>query len=60
MELSIGTQVERDIIDEKRHDGIAAARAKGTGRPRLVNDKLLIEALTLKEAASRCLRSLAD
>jgi len=25
-------------------------RAKGTGRPRLVNDKLLIEALTLKEA----------
>ena len=45
-------QLERDIMDEKRRDGIAAARAKGVrfGRPRLVSDKLLTEALALKES----------
>jgi len=50
--LAAVAQLERDIMDEKRRDGIAAARAKGIkfGRPRLVNDKLLIEALTLKES----------
>src|SRR5215467_3597857 len=50
--LAAVAQLERDIMDEKRRDGIAAARAKGIkfGRPRLVNDKLLIEAQTLKES----------
>ena len=45
-------QLERDIMDEKRRDGIAAARAKGVrfGRPRVVSDKLLAEALALKES----------
>ena len=45
-------QLERDIMDEKRRDGIAAARAKGVrfGRPRVVSDKLLVEALALKES----------
>jgi len=44
-------QLERDIMDEKRRDGIAAARAKGVkfGRPRLVTDKLQTEAQALKE-----------
>lgn len=34
-------QLERDILDEKRRDGIAAARARNVkfGRPTLVNDK---------------------
>jgi DNA invertase Pin-like site-specific DNA recombinase len=43
-------QLERDIMDEKRRDGIAAARANGVrfGRPRLVSDKLQAEALALK------------
>ena len=43
-------QLERDIMDEKRRDGIAAARAKGVkfGRPRLVNDKLEAEARRLR------------
>ncbi len=45
-------QLERDIMDEKRRDGIAAARARGVrfGRPRLVNEKLQAEALALKES----------
>jgi DNA invertase Pin-like site-specific DNA recombinase len=43
-------QLERDIMDEKRRDGIAAARANGVrfGRQRLVSDKLQAEALALK------------
>src|SRR5215475_6702925 len=50
--LAAVAQLERDILDEKRRDGIAAARAKGVkfGRPRLVSDKLLTEALALKES----------
>jgi DNA invertase Pin-like site-specific DNA recombinase len=38
--------------DEKRRDGIAAARARGVrfGRPRLVSEKLEAEALALKES----------
>jgi DNA invertase Pin-like site-specific DNA recombinase len=45
-------QLERDIMDEKRRDGIAAARANGVkfGRPGLVNEKLRTEAKTLKES----------
>jgi DNA invertase Pin-like site-specific DNA recombinase len=45
-------QLERDIMDEKRRDGIAAARARGVrfGRPRLVHEKLEAEALALKES----------
>ena len=44
-------QLERDIMDEKRRDGIAAARARNVkfGRPRLVNDKLEAEARALKK-----------
>jgi len=44
-------QLERDIMDEKRRDGIAAARARNVkfGRPRLVNDRLEAEARTLKK-----------
>ena len=43
-------QLEKAIMDEKRRDGIAAARARGVpfGRPRLVTDKLQAEALALK------------
>jgi DNA invertase Pin-like site-specific DNA recombinase len=39
--LAAVAQIERDILDEKRRDGIAAARAKGVwfGRPRLVRPK---------------------
>jgi DNA invertase Pin-like site-specific DNA recombinase len=50
--LAAVAQLERDIMDEKRRDGIAAARANGVkfGRPRLVSDKLLTEALALKES----------
>jgi DNA invertase Pin-like site-specific DNA recombinase len=50
--LAAVAQLERDILDEKRRDGIAAARAKGVkfGRPRLVSDKLLAEARSLKES----------
>jgi DNA invertase Pin-like site-specific DNA recombinase len=50
--LAAVAQLERDIMDEKRRDGIAAARAKGVkfGRPRLVSDKLQSEALALKES----------
>jgi DNA invertase Pin-like site-specific DNA recombinase len=50
--LSAVAQLERDILDEKRRDGIAAARAKGVkfGRPRLVSDKLQAEARSLKES----------
>jgi DNA invertase Pin-like site-specific DNA recombinase len=50
--LSAVAQLERDILDEKRRDGIAAARAKGVkfGRPRLVSDKLQAEAMSLKES----------
>jgi DNA invertase Pin-like site-specific DNA recombinase len=50
--LAAVAQLERDIMDEKRRDGIAAARAKGVkfGRPRLVNDKLQTGALALKES----------
>ena len=49
--LAAVAQLECHILDEKRRDGIAAARAKGVkfGRPRLVNDKLQSEALALKE-----------
>ena len=45
-------QLERDIMDEKRRDGIAAARARGVrfGRPRLVNEKLEAEARALKKS----------
>jgi DNA invertase Pin-like site-specific DNA recombinase len=45
-------QLERDIMDEKRRDGIAAARARGVrfGRPRLVSEKLQAEARALKES----------
>src|SRR5215510_6790477 len=44
-------QLERDIMDEKRRDGIAAARANGIkfGRPRLVSTKLQVEASALKQ-----------
>jgi len=50
--LSAVAQLERDILDEKRRDGIAAARAKGVkfGRPRLVSDELQAEAMSLKES----------
>jgi DNA invertase Pin-like site-specific DNA recombinase len=50
--LAAVAQLERDIMDEKRRDGIAAARAKGVifGRPRLVSDKLRTDALALKES----------
>jgi DNA invertase Pin-like site-specific DNA recombinase len=50
--LAAVAQLERDIMDEKRRDGIAAARANGVkfGRPRLVSNKLLTEALVLKES----------
>jgi len=43
-------QLERDIMDEKRRDGIAAARARNVrfGRPRLVNEQLQAEARALK------------
>ena len=39
-------------MDEKRRDGIAAARARGVrfGRPRLINEKLQAEAVALKES----------
>ena len=42
-------------MDEKRRDGIAAARDKGVrfGRPRVVSDKLLAEPLALKESVRR-------
>jgi DNA invertase Pin-like site-specific DNA recombinase len=45
-------QLERDIMDEKRRDGIVAARANGVrfGRPRLVNEQLQAEARALKES----------
>jgi DNA invertase Pin-like site-specific DNA recombinase len=45
-------QLERDIMDEKRRDGIAAARTRGVrfGRPRLINEKLQAEAVALKES----------
>jgi DNA invertase Pin-like site-specific DNA recombinase len=44
-------QLERDIMDEKRRDGIAAAKAKNVrfGRPKLVNKELRAEALALKK-----------
>jgi DNA invertase Pin-like site-specific DNA recombinase len=44
-------QLERDIMDEKRRDGIAAARERGVkfGRPRLVTVQLESEARTLKQ-----------
>ena len=44
-------QLERDIMDEKRRDGIAAARARNVrfGRPRLVNEQLQAEARALKK-----------
>jgi DNA invertase Pin-like site-specific DNA recombinase len=50
--LSAVAQLERDILDEKRRDGIAVARAKGVkfGRPRVVSDKLQAEARSLKES----------
>ena len=50
--LAAVAQLERDILDEKRRDGIAAARAKGVrfGRPRLVSPKLQTEAVALKES----------
>jgi hypothetical protein len=42
-------------MDEKRRDGIAAARANGVrfGRPKLVNEQLQAEARALKTAANR-------
>lgn len=48
--LGAVAQLERDIMDEKRKDGIAAARAKGKkfGRPRMVNEKIEAEARQLK------------
>jgi DNA invertase Pin-like site-specific DNA recombinase len=44
-------QLERDIMGEKRRDGIAAARARNVrfGRPRLVNEQLQAEARALKK-----------
>jgi DNA invertase Pin-like site-specific DNA recombinase len=50
--LAAVAQLERDIMDEKRKDGIAAARAKGKkfGRPRVVTDKIEAEARHLKAA----------
>jgi DNA invertase Pin-like site-specific DNA recombinase len=49
--LAAVAQLERDILDEKRREGIAA-RAKGVrvGRPRLVSPKLQTEAMALKES----------
>lgn len=48
--LAAVAQLERDIMDEKRKDGIAAARAKGKkfGRPRVITDKIEAEARQLK------------
>jgi DNA invertase Pin-like site-specific DNA recombinase len=48
--LAAVAQLERDIMDEKRKDGIAAARAKGKkfGRPKVVSEKLEAEARQLK------------
>jgi DNA invertase Pin-like site-specific DNA recombinase len=48
--LGAVAQLERDMLDEKRRDGIAAARAKGTkfGRPRVVDEKIEAEARQLK------------
>src|SRR5262245_13727977 len=48
--LGAVAELERDMLDEKRKDGIAAARAKGKkfGRPRVVTDKLQDEARQLK------------
>jgi DNA invertase Pin-like site-specific DNA recombinase len=50
--LAAVAQLERDIMDEKRRDGIAAARANGVkfGRPRLVSTKLQVEAKALKQS----------
>ena|SRR5215470_3308065 len=55
----IGTQVERDIMDEKRRDGIAAARQghrSTTAGQRQAADR----GTDTEGSASRCLRSLAD
>lgn len=48
-------QLERDILDEKRRDGIAAARAKGVkfGRPRKIDDSVCVEARELKQRGLR-------
>jgi DNA invertase Pin-like site-specific DNA recombinase len=48
--LAAVAQLERDIMDEKRRDGIAAARAKGRkfGRPKVLNEKLEAEARALR------------
>jgi DNA invertase Pin-like site-specific DNA recombinase len=48
--LGAVAELERDMLDEKRKDGIAAARAKGKkfGRPRVVTDALEAEARQLK------------
>jgi DNA invertase Pin-like site-specific DNA recombinase len=48
--LGAVAQLERDMLDEKRKDGIAAARAKGKkfGRPRVLNEKIEAEARQLK------------
>jgi len=60
--LAAVAQLERDIMDEKRREGIAAARANGVkfGRPQLVTDKRLTKALTLKESGVTMTRSPAD
>jgi DNA invertase Pin-like site-specific DNA recombinase len=48
--LAAVAQLERDMLDEKRKDGIAAARAKGKkfGRPRVVTEAIETEARQLK------------
>jgi len=50
--LAAVAQLERDIMDEKRRDGIAAARANGVkfGRPRMVSTKLQVEGKALKQS----------
>ncbi len=48
-------QLERDILDEKRRDGIAAARANGVrfGRPKIISDDVQAEARALKAKGAR-------
>ena len=48
-------QLERDILDEKRRDGIAAARANGVrfGRPKIISEDVQAEARALQKKGTR-------
>ncbi len=60
--LAAFNQLERDVIVERTHAGLAAARAKGKvgGRPRVMDDKKMKTARSLYESGNHTVREIAS